>query len=162
MRHSRHTRMDGAGLELPRCAGGARMGSAAVHLREEADDVAVGGVRIVAPPDQPYGHRRRVAQAPEDDAAAPVLARRALGGHADATPGGDDGQPVVDIVDLLEPGAAAGWPQVGGGRPGAGIDGHDAVGEVGQPQLPPPGEGVVGGQRAVARLEPPTEFERLS
>ena len=126
------------------------MGSAAIQLGEKAHDVAGGGVRILAPPVQPYGPRRRVAQAAEDDAAAPILARRALGGHADASPGGDDGQPVVDIVDLLEPGAAVGWPQVGSGRPGAGIDGHEAVREVGQPQLPPAGERVVSGQRAVA------------
>ena len=77
----------------------------------------------------------------------------ALGGHADAAAGGDHRQPVVDVVGLLDLGAAVGRPEVGGGRAGAGVDGQDAVGEVGQPQLPAPGQRVVRGHRAVPRLE---------
>ena len=128
---------------------------AAVELGEEADHVRRRGMRVVAPPDEPDRHRRCVAEAAEDDAVAPVLAEGALGGHADAASGGDDGQPVVDVVDLLDPGAAVGWPEVGGGRAGARIDGHDPVREVGQAQLlPAPGERVGRGQRAVPRLQP--------
>ncbi len=70
---------------------------------------------VGAPPDQPNRHRRGVAEAAEHHALAPVLREGALGGHADAAARGDDGEPVVDVVDLLDGEVASGRPQLRGG-----------------------------------------------
>ncbi len=86
--------------------------AAAVELGEEADGVGRGRVGVVAPPDQSNRHRWCVAQAAEDDALAPVLRQGALGGDPDAPSGGDDGEPVVDVVDLLDLGSAVAGPEV--------------------------------------------------
>ncbi len=81
-------------------------------------------MRVVPPPDQPYRHGWRVGQATEGDALSPVLREGALGGDSDAPSGGDDGEPVVDVVDLLDLGLVAEWPEVKGGGAGAWIDGE--------------------------------------
>lgn len=56
----------------------------------------------MAPPDHPYRDRRCVAQRPEDNTVAPVLGRGAFGGDADAAPGRDDREPVIDVAGVLD------------------------------------------------------------
>src|SRR5215469_18525380 len=107
---------------------------------------------VVPPPDHLHGDRRGVPQRPEDDAVAPVLRSRALGGDADAITGRDDREPVVDVSRVPDAGLPVAGPQIEGGGPGAPVDQQGALGYLAEPDGAPSGPGVVGGEGAVAAL----------
>ncbi len=104
------------------------------------------GRRILAPPDHLHGDRGCVAERPEHHAATGMMRHRRLGGDADAAPGGDQGQPLVDTGGAAEARRGGLRPQVGGGRAGGGVDGDRLVDEVGEGQRVPGRQGVVRGQ----------------
>jgi len=111
-------------------------------------------MRVVTPPEEPDRHRGCVSQATEDKTLSPVLRQSALSRDTDALARGDHGEPIIDVVDLLDLGSTAGRPQVRRGGAGARVDGEDATNEIGQPQLAAPRERVVRGHRAVTGLQP--------
>src|SRR4029453_2915814 len=84
------------------------------------------------------------------DAFAAVLGHGTLGGDADGAAGGDHGQPVVDVLCVLQGGTGAGRPEGGGGGPGGAVHYDRAVADLVQPDGAAPGPRVVGGQGAVA------------
>ena len=108
---------------------------------------------VVSPPDEENWHRGRVTYPAEDNALAPILRESALGGNSHTPSGRDDGEPVVDVVDLLDFWLAAGRPELGGGRAGSRVDGEHAAGEVCETEVAAPSQRVVHGQCAVARLQ---------
>ena len=77
-------------------------------------------MRVVAPPGDP--DRGRVTQATEHYALPPVLRQSALSRDADALARGDHGEPIIDVVDLLDLGPTAGRPQVRVGGAGARVE----------------------------------------
>ena len=79
-------------------------------------------MRVVAPPEEPDRHRGRVTQAAEDKTLSPVLRQSALSRDADALARGDHGEPIIDVVDLLDLGSTAGRPQVRRGGAGARVE----------------------------------------
>lgn len=108
---------------------------------------------VVPPPQQPYRYRWGSSEPAERHAPPPVLGERALRGHTDAPSGRDDGQPVVDVLDVLDVGPVLGRPEVEGRGTRAGVDGEDTVTEVDQTELATRGQRVVRGECAVARLQ---------
>ena len=78
-------------------------------------------MRVVAPPGDPDRHGG-VTQAAEDKTLPPVLRQSALSRDADALARGDHGEPIIDVVDLLDLRSTAGRPQVRRGGAGARVE----------------------------------------
>lgn len=68
------------------------------------------------------------------------------------TAGGDGGEPVVDVVGVLDGGPVLLGPQVQGGRAGAAVDGQGAAGDLVETDAAAAGPGVVGRQGDMAGL----------
>ena len=95
-----------------------------MQLGQHGDGCMCGGMGVVPPPDHLYRDRRSVSQRPEDDAVAPVLGRSAFGGDPDATVGGDDREPVIDVARFPGSRDDAEARQMPGVKVGYGTDLH--------------------------------------
>lgn len=109
-----------------------------------------GGVRVVVAPDEVDGYGVGVAQGAVGDAVAAVLGGGGPGRDTDAAAGCDGGEPVVDVVGVLDGRTGVFGPQVQGGGAGAAVHHQGAPPGLLQADAAALGPRVVGGEGEVA------------
>lgn len=130
-------------------------GAVGVALADQGEEFVEEWWWVVTPPGKLHRDGFGIDECAVGNSWARVLVCGCLGGDADGTTGGDEGEPFLDPVGGPDVGrSGVGWPQVGCGGSGLVVEGDRKPGDVAEPETAAAGEGVVGGKGGVAGFDP--------